>query len=224
MGTIILTGANSSAGIPTVERLLNEYPQYKLALTVRNSDSADKNTSRLLKVISRHPTANVSIHSLDLFSLASVGTFCSTVISHIKSGELPPLKAIICNASYWNLVAKPGNTEDGYDQTLQVSHIAHVALVLRLLGHFASDGGRVVLFSSVTHIPGKSPLEKYPPEIPPDLDKLVHPTSDGDIQGRGFQRYANAKLVVTAWMYALNRRLEKVSFQRGHSQLVFGIF
>jgi hypothetical protein len=43
-----------------------------------------------------------------------------------------------------------------------VTHLAHVALVLELIGSFGSDGGRVVLFSSYAHWPGKNGIEKYP--------------------------------------------------------------
>lgn len=52
-------------------------------------------------------------------------------------------------------------------------------------------------------------MEKYPPSMD-DLERLVHPTVDDDKQGRGYQRYATAKLAITTWMYALNRHLEDV--------------
>ncbi|KAI1342687.1 hypothetical protein F5Y15DRAFT_312499 [Xylariaceae sp. FL0016] len=40
------------------------------------------------------------------------------------------------------------------------------------------------------------------------MNQPNHPPSDKDKQGRGFQRYANGKLMITAWMYPLNRCLE----------------
>jgi NAD(P)-dependent dehydrogenase (short-subunit alcohol dehydrogenase family) len=43
-----------------------------------------------------------------------------------------------------------------------------------------------------------------------DLEDLAKPKTYEDKRGRGFQRYASAKLAVTTWMYALNRHLEKV--------------
>jgi hypothetical protein len=54
-------------------------------------------------------------------------------------------------------------------------------------------------------------MEKYPPVIPSNLDELVKPVSDADKQGRGYQRYATAKLAITTWLYPLNRLLQKVS-------------
>ncbi len=70
-----------------------------------------------------------------------------------------------------------------------------------------------MLLSSDAHWPGKNSLEKYPPAIPDDLELLVKPAVDksADNFGRGFQRYANSKLAVVTWMYALNSRLEDVS-------------
>ena len=54
-------------------------------------------------------------------------------------------------------------------------------------------------------------MEKYPPSIPTDLGLLENPSVDDDKQGRGYQRYATSKLVLTTWMYALNRYIQKVS-------------
>jgi NAD(P)-dependent dehydrogenase (short-subunit alcohol dehydrogenase family) len=211
MGTVILTGANGSVGISTTEHFLKEFPNRTLVLTVRNTSDSDPHTARLRQIISRCPDAKASIHSLDLASLTDVQTFTAGISSQITKGELPKLTSIICSAFCWNLVKEAELTPDSLERTIQVNHISHVALVLRLLGHFAPEGGRIVLFSSSVHIPGASPMEKYPPEIPADLDELVQPKNDADYQGRGFQRYAISKLVVTMWLYALNRYLEKVS-------------
>jgi hypothetical protein len=88
--------------------------------------------------------------------------------------------SIVCNAFYWNLAGSPGKTADGFEKTFQVNHVAHVALVLLLLGSFShSHPGRVVLFSSDAHWPGKNSLAKIPPAMPEDLDLLVHPNERG---------------------------------------------
>lgn len=221
--SILITGANGSLAIPAVEHLLASYPEVTAILTVRNTDSSqDANTKRLEETIARHPgaAARVSIHALDLASLASVNSFCETISSQIKAGKLPPLTSIVCNAYHWNLISNPELTTDGYEKTMQVNHLSHAALVLRLLGSFAPDeGGRVVLLSSDAHWPGKNMFEKYPPAIPSpeDMGELVKDTvfdNGRDKAGRGFQRYAISKLAITMWMYALNSRLEKVQCSR----------
>lgn len=199
-------------GIPAAQHLLHQYPDHTVIFTVRDAANTDTNTNKLRDAISKHPKAKASILPLDLASLKATHEFADTILSGIKSGTYPPLTAIVCNAYYWNLVGDPEVTEDGYDKTFQVSYLSHAALVLRLLGGFAGgDAGRVILISSDCHWSGKNAMEKYPPVIPEDMDLLVRPTVDEDKQGRGYHRYATAKLALTTWMYALNRHLQKVS-------------
>ncbi|KAI1645179.1 putative short-chain dehydrogenase [Daldinia loculata] len=189
-GTVILTGANGSVGIPAAEQLLKD------------------NTQNLRQVIARYPDAKASIYQVDLANLSAVHEFASKISKAVETGEYPALKSIICCASYWNLVGDSELTTDGYDKTLQVGHIAHVALVLRLIGSFASDG-RIVLFSSIGHYRKPNAMTSYLPDIPDDVDQLNHPPASEDKKGRGFQRYANSKLVITTWMYPLNRYLQQ---------------
>lgn len=94
--------------------------------------------------------------------------------------------------------------------------LAHAALVLHLLDKFGPDGGRIKLLSSIAHYRRKTQMSPYIPEIPTNLDELAKSSSDNDKQGRGFQRYANSKLVITTWTYALNRYLQKVSTESVH--------
>lgn len=212
-GTILITAANSSLAIPAVQHLLTQYPDYTAVLTVRNATDADVNTQRLRAIIAKCPGSKTSIHQLDLADLSAVHRFADTVADSIVQGSLPPLSSLVCNAYYWNLAGGLETTGDGYEKGIQVSHIAHAALVLRLLGHFGPNGGRVVLLSSETHWQGKNGMEKYPPTIPDDLELLAKPAPDPtlDNRGRGFQRYATSKLAIVIWMYALNRHLENVS-------------
>ena len=212
-GSILITGANGSLAIPAVDHLLKNYPEVTAILTVRNTSAEDVNTKRLQETIARHPGAKASIHRLDLASLDSVANFAKTISTDIASGKYPQLTSIVCNAYHWNLVSDPEFTKDGFEKTMQVSHISHVSLVLRLLGSFApGKAGRIVLFSTDAHWPGKNMMERYPPAIPDNnLDQLVKGAlPDPDNMYRGFQRYATAKLATTTWMYALNQRLEKV--------------
>ncbi|KAI8965381.1 NAD(P)-binding protein [Daldinia sp. FL1419] len=208
-GSVLITGANGTLAIPAVEYLLKSYPDHTALLTVRDPSDSDSNTNKLREVISRYPGAKVFIYKLDLTSLPDTHKFASTLSKDIKTKQIPPLKSILCNACYWDLIADSELTGDGYDKTFQINHISHVALVLRLLDCFASDGGRIVLFSSEAHSPGRAILEKIPPTIPDDLDLLIKPAVHADKAAAGFHRYGNSKLVITAWTHALNRYLEK---------------
>jgi NAD(P)-dependent dehydrogenase (short-subunit alcohol dehydrogenase family) len=208
-GTILFTGANSSLGVPAAQHLLSTYPEYTVIFTVRNASESDTNTTNLRSVIFRFPNAKATVHALDLSNLSAVHAFADRIASDISNGKYPPLAAIVANAYYWNLLKGPEITSDGFDKTLEVAHIAHSALVLRLVGSFG-EKGRVVLLSSDSHHPGKNVQETYPPVIPSNLDDLINPTCDADKKGRGYQRYATTKLAITTWMYPLNRYLQKV--------------
>ncbi|KAI5919049.1 short-chain dehydrogenase/reductase-like protein sdr [Camillea tinctor] len=211
-GTIIITGANGSLAVHVVQQILTKSPETTLVLTVRRTEDDDPNTKKLRATISKFTSARTSIRKLDLTSLTAVHEFASAVASEITEGKLPPLTGIICNAYYWNMVNDPELTADGLEKTIQVNHISHAALVLRLLGSFDPEkGGRLILFTSDGHEDGKNGLQKYPPGIPEDLDTLVQVKPDSDKQGRGFERYANSKLAVLMWTYALNRYLEKAN-------------
>lgn len=212
-GTVLITGANGSLAIPAVQYLLSKHPAYTVVLTVRNTSEEDPNTKTLSKTISAFPNAAVSLRKLDMASLSQVSAFADAIAKEIAEGKLPPIVAIICNAFSWTLDGIKFS-EDGYELSMAVAHLAHLSLTLRLLGSFSKDGGRVVFMGSEVHWPGKSaPMEKFPPTIPDNLDELVKPPSDkpGEEASRGFQRYALSKLAVIMGMYELNRRLSSVS-------------
>ncbi|KAI1398975.1 putative short-chain dehydrogenase [Hypoxylon fuscum] len=210
-GTIILTGANGSVGLYAAEHLLKTYPQYTAIFTVRSAAHRDVNTKSLREVVSQHPEVQASIHEVDLSRLSDVHEFASSVSTAITAGQYPPLKSIICNAYYWNLVTDPELTVDGYEKGFQINHIAHVALVLRLVSQFAPDGGRIELLSSITHYCRPTQSSPYAAEMPDDLNQLIHPPCYKDKQARGFQRYGISKLTITTWLYPLNRYLQEAN-------------
>lgn len=217
--TILITGANGSLAIPTVDYLLQHAPNSTLVLTVRNASHNDVNTEKLCKVVDKHPGADkrTSIRELDLSKLPAVHEFARSIAADIAAQSLPRLTSVVCTAYYWNLAGPLQMTGDGYEQTFQVTYLSHYALVVRLLGSFTPEGGRVVLYTSDGHEPGKNALEKIPPLIPTEpaqLELLVKPAANDakasiDSLGQGFHRYANAKLATTMFTHALNRRLKR---------------
>ncbi|PHH68452.1 hypothetical protein CDD80_7498 [Ophiocordyceps camponoti-rufipedis] len=208
--TILITGANGSLALAAVSHLLKHSPSQTLLLTVRNASADDVNTQALRRLVA-HRQEGVYIRELDLSRLEHVRDFADEVEAHVAEGRLPPLASIVCNAYYWNLVGPAEMTVDGFEKSMQVSHLSHAALVMRLVRSCAPKA-RILLFSSAVHRPGRgAPFEKLPPSIPSPLELLVRPgpDADDDRAAHGFQRYANAKLVITAWGFALLRRLQK---------------
>ncbi|KAF3765292.1 NAD(P)-binding protein [Cryphonectria parasitica EP155] len=198
--TILITGANSSLPFPLVDYLLKHLPDLTL----------------VLHAIANSPEAQVFVRELDLSSLSTVHNFSHRIATEVAENSIPRLASIICAAYHWNLVGPMQLTSDGYEMTVQVSYLSHVALVLRLLGSFrAQAGGRIILFTSDGHESGKNQLEQIPPSMSAEaaqLDLLVKPGADdssADALGHGFHRYANAKLALVMWTHALNRRLQR---------------
>jgi NAD(P)-dependent dehydrogenase (short-subunit alcohol dehydrogenase family) len=242
--SVLFTGANSSLAIPAIHRLLSTHPTVYAVLTVRNP--SDANSRRLLATIAPFKE-RFSIRTLDLADPLAVDEFARSLAAEIASGTVPSLASIICNAFYWKLNGPPEVVSNGVEKTFQVNYLAHVVLVLRLLGSCAPNT-RILLFASDAHYPGKNSLEKYPPFLPGvkdqaaegseqkekgkgkkvsvnlDFDSIVHPSqntkANDDPLAHGFQRYAISKLATVAWMYALNRRLHR---EGSHQHLADGI-
>lgn len=212
-GTIILTGANGSLGIPMVDYILQQYPDLTLILTVRDDSDQDSSTIELRRILAQHSNATAIVRRLDLSSLDEVATFSHDIQVKISNGKIPHLKAIICNAMSWKLSGGPAYSKDGYEMAMAVNHLAHFALSLRLLGSMNLQHGRIVFLGSEAHWPLRAGFSKgFPTHVPEDMELLVHPQPDQTSQemGRGFQRYGTSKLVITMVMYELIRKLQEV--------------
>jgi NAD(P)-dependent dehydrogenase (short-subunit alcohol dehydrogenase family) len=219
-GSVLITGANGSLAINAVEYLLRAFPELTLLLTVRDESDDDPNTTQLRHLIAKHPEASISVLKLDLNSLKEVAGFCDQVAAEIISSRVPRLVAIICNEVHWRLSGGPNKSDDGFEQSMAINHLAHFALSVRLLCSRSLDlvNGRIVFLGSQAHWLEKAGLSKgFPTKLPEDLEDLVHPPPDSWSAelGRGFQRYAQSKLVITMVMYELNRTLKKVSASCG---------
>ncbi|KAG5656676.1 hypothetical protein KAF25_010229 [Fusarium avenaceum] len=207
-GTVIITGANGSCAIPFVSHILTTYPTYTVLATVRKSSLSDPNTTTLSQAISCNPS-HAHIEALDLSSLSNVRSFAENVAKRVSSGEIPPIKAIVCNAFTMSLKGQVF-TSDGLEETFQVNHLAHYLLVLKLLGSMASDG-RVVMLGSDAHYTDRShPLFNIRTGIPDDVELLVKPGPDtpGQEYNHGFHRYGVSKLANVMFMHDLTLKLQ----------------
>jgi NAD(P)-dependent dehydrogenase (short-subunit alcohol dehydrogenase family) len=113
-----------------------------------------------------------------------------------NQNNFPPISAIIYNAFTWTLGGQ-SFSNNHYESTFQVSHLAHFFLVLKLLRNMDHDSGRIIMLSSEVHDPEvRIPLSKLGAELPSDenLDLLVKPGPDeaGTEHDMGWHRYANS--------------------------------
>ncbi|KAL9573092.1 hypothetical protein ACKAV7_002777 [Fusarium commune] len=210
-GTIIITGANGSLALAYILHLIKTHPSYTILATVRDASPSDANTAQLSSLLSSHPKS--SIEALDLSFLSNVRGFSENTARRVATGEIPPIKAIICNA-FTMSVTEQIYTPDGFERTFQVNHLSHFVLVLKLIGSMASEG-RIVMLGSDTHYTTRShPLFKQRPEVPENIELLVKPLPDkkGKEYDGGFHRYGNSKLANIMLMHDLNAKLVKVSY------------
>jgi NAD(P)-dependent dehydrogenase (short-subunit alcohol dehydrogenase family) len=130
---------------------------------------------------------------LNLASLRSVRDFAASLEG--------PLHAIVCNAGI-QLVGPTTFTDDGFETTFQVNHLAHFLLVALLRDRLAPDG-RVVVVSSGTHDPDRRtgmPAPRYT-----TAQELARPApSDSSAEGR--RRYTTSKLCNVLFVSELARR------------------
>ena len=128
---------------------------------------------------------------LDLADLAAVRKAATT---------LRRVQAVACNAGVQNITSAR-LTPDGFEETFQINHLAHVALVDGLLSHDASLE-RIVWIGSATHDP-----DQRTGTPPPDEGLVEGYARDAERGGarEGMRRYVTTKLLAVATSSALAR-------------------
>jgi NAD(P)-dependent dehydrogenase (short-subunit alcohol dehydrogenase family) len=122
---------------------------------------------------------------MDLASLSNVRSFVQALTTKLDGTKIDVL---ILNAG-----AQFGNTkhrtEDGFESTFAVNHLAHY-LLLRLLTPSFAKNATVVITTSDVHDPKRNPLG--PNKLDPQT--LAHPEGYGKGFIPGFRAYSSSKL------------------------------
>lgn len=180
---VLVTGGTGGLGRATAAALAGA--GWDVLITGRGAESVRDTAARLGGRVTGMP--------LDLGSLASVREFAR---------ELPPLRAVICNAGI-QLPTGSARTADGIEQTFGVNHLAHFLLVRELLPRLVTPA-RVVFVASDTHDPRR--LTGMPAPAYTGARSLAFPPDEnGDRPGvAGRRRYTTSKLcnVLTAYEFA----------------------
>lgn len=123
--------------------------------------------------------------------------------------ELPHVHAVACNAGL-QILREPTVTPDGFEETFQVNHLAHVALVDALLARPVPPR-RVVFVGSATHDPAIRTGTPDPSDDTPAA--LARATNDAESpRTAGLRRYTTSKLLAIATTMALARQRPDVRF------------
>ena len=167
MKTVVMTGGTAGFGAFAAKRI-SDMPDTKLILGARDT----KNSS-------------IDALPLDLARLANVRSFGQALTKKLDGAKIDVL---ILNAG-----AQFGNTkqrtEDGFESTFAVNHLAHY-LLLRLLTPSLAQNATVVITTSDVHDPKMNPLG--PKKLDPET--LAHPEGKGKGFIPGFRAYSSSKL------------------------------
>ncbi len=167
--TIVMTGGTSGLG-EVAARQIARTPGVRLVLGARRGSQSAAET-----------------RPLDLTRLASVREFAQGVIHELGDTSIDGL-VLNAGTQFPNIDQR---TEDGFETTFAVNHLAHY-LILRLLLPKLARGATVVITTSDTHDPKTNPMA--PKELDPEL--LAHPPVQRRPTGfsAGFRAYASSKL------------------------------
>jgi NAD(P)-dependent dehydrogenase (short-subunit alcohol dehydrogenase family) len=169
MKTIVMTGGTSGLGAVAAQQIAGT-PGMRLVLGGRlGSQSA------------------IETLPLDLSRLSSVREFAQGVIQELGDKLIDGL-VLNAGTQFPNLEQR---TEDGFESTFAINHLAHYLLLQLLLPKLA-QGATVVITTSDTHDPEQNPMA--PKDLDPEL--LAHPQARRRPTGfsAGFRAYAASKL------------------------------
>lgn len=199
--TMIITGGTTGLGFETA-RVIAGTPNWTIVIASRNAGKAQAAVQALNTLGKRQCALSLP---LDLASLASVRRFARDLAART---DLPPLRAIIASAGTQH-VAYTARTQDGFEATLGVNHLAHFLLVNLLVPQLMPPA-RIVFVSSGTHFwssdPGGSGPYDQDPEVLATPERFTPPASE-DARRVGMRRYSTSKLANIYTTYELARRL-----------------
>jgi len=148
-GTLLVTGTNGGLGSAIVSKIVStpDLAGYHGLYTVRNASTATALNAILQAA--PHPHAH-DVLSLDLTQLDKVREVATAINKRVASGELKPIRALICNAGYQEHASQTW-TDDGFDTSFKANYLGHWLLTLMLLQSMDRERGRIVVLGSWSH-------------------------------------------------------------------------
>ena len=179
----IVTGSNTGLGYETARVLAQRGADVVLA--VRDTGKGETAAATIRQSA---PSANVTVHALDLGSLDSVRTSGAEL-----AAAYPRIDLLINNAGV--MYPPKSTTKDGFELQFGTNHLGHFALTGLLLKNvLAVPNSRIVMVASMAH------------DIQAKID-----FDDLQWERRRYSRvasYGQSKLANLMFTYALQRRLE----------------
>jgi NAD(P)-dependent dehydrogenase (short-subunit alcohol dehydrogenase family) len=167
MKTVVMTGGTAGFGAIAAKRI-SDTPNTKLILGARDTKNSP-----------------IDALPLDLARLANVHSFVQALTKKVDGTKIDVL---ILNAGA-QFGSTKHRTEDGFESTFAINHLAHY-LLLRLLTPNLAKNATVVITTSDVHDPKMNPLG--PKKLDPET--LAHPEDKGRGFIPGFRAYSSSKL------------------------------
>ena len=190
----IVTGSNTGLGYDTARVLAARGASVVMA--VRDTAKGDAAAARIRKL---SPAADVTVHKLDLGSLASVRAAGAEL-----AAAYPRIDLLINNAGV--MYPPKQTTADGFELQFGTNHLGHFTLTGLLLNNMLGvDGSRVVAVASIAH------------NIRAKID-----FADLQWEHRRYDRvaaYGQSKLANLLFTYDLQRRLAAAAKTQGAKTL-----
>ncbi|KAH7910002.1 hypothetical protein BJ138DRAFT_160175 [Hygrophoropsis aurantiaca] len=199
--TILVVGANVGIGFEAAKHFARMNPR-KLIMACRNER---KGKDAIKELEQETGYERVELRLVDLASFASVTAFAEKF-----SGEQDTrLDILVMNAGV--VMGEYGTTEDGWETTLQVNHLATALLSLLLFPHLSKSSSpekpsRLVIVSSDMHY-----MTKVTPEIMESSSTTLRTLSSEEYSNRvGLSsRYTESKLLNVFFVRALAAHLAR---------------
>ncbi|MES2642665.1 MAG: SDR family NAD(P)-dependent oxidoreductase [Myxococcota bacterium] len=188
MPTFLVTGATQGLGRAIAAALAAD-PSHHVVLAVRDVARGAE--------VARALGPNVEVRRLDLSSLGAVRAFAAAWEG--------PLAGLVNNAGVQNTAALR-HTDDGWEETVAVNHLAALELTMGLLPHL--HGGRVIFIGSGTHHPESRLARMFGFRGGRFTSIAALARGEGDATtdpARGRDRYATSKLLSMLTGMALAR-------------------
>ncbi len=198
--TIIVTGGYGGIGAECVRALHNTHPNALIVVAGRNEQKA--------KTFARALSPNVAGARVNLSSLADVDVFAKSIVARANQ-DLPPIKALICNAGTQAGMGKMNVSEDGLEETFAVNHLAHMHLTMTTLPAY-QDHSRLIVVSSGTHDP-KSMEGRFNKPVLLASEDLADPQNRQTAKTNSLVRYSTSKLCNLLFAYEFARRAEELA-------------
>ena len=204
---VLLTGGNSGLGLQAAMQLLKA--GHRLTVLCRDAASADRLGQVLAPLAQQPPAGRLATPICDLGDLASIERCAAELLT---AGE--PIDSLVLNAGLqYSGASEPRWSVQGFELTVAVNHLAHQALLQRLLPLLLrGTAPRLVVTSSEVHDPTTAGGKVGQPAGLADLAGLRQGPGAAMLDGDPFnaeKAYKDSKLCNLLMARELDRQLRQ---------------